>query len=424
MWAELAAALQIDPWPPVPGVVFWSALLLVCGGLIGEGVFRLLALPRIVGYGAVGMLIVMTGHGLDAGRLTGTLRLIVDLALGLLLFELGNRVNLRWLRANPALLATGLAEGLLTFAAVALALAGLGLDTAAALSCAALAVPASAATISRVATELRSAGQVTERMILLTAMNTLLAVVLNKLVNSWLHLGRFSANLAPWDAGWLQSWLYGLVQPVYTLVGSMLLAAALAQLLAWGARRLDLAHENVVLLLLGLVVLALHGARMLNLSTLAVPLLAGLLLRNASARPWLWPRHFGTAGGVLVLMLFIIVGSAWSLQALATGGLLGVALLAARGAAKTLAVVALAHWSGITLRQGLALSLGLTPLSATALVLLTDLHLNHPLLAPRVAPIVLSAIAVMTLLGPLAVQLALHISRETQAATGAPLAGR
>ncbi len=416
MWAELAAELQIQPWPPVPGVVFWSALMLVIGGALGELVFRLLALPRIVGYGAVGTLIVLAGHGLDSGRLTGTLRLVVDLGLGLLLFELGARVNLRWLRANPALLVTGLAESGLSFAAVALVLQAMGQDTAVALSCAALGVAASAATVGRVATELRSAGQVTERMIVLTALNTLLAVLLHKLVNSWLHLGHFRASLLPWDPGWVQSWTQGLVQPLYTLLGSLLLAAALARLLAWGVRRLDLRNENAVLLLLGLIVLALHGAQLLNLSTLLVPLIAGLLLRNAGPRPWVWPRHFGTAGGVLVLMLFIVVGSAWSLQALAAGGVLALALLACRGLAKAVAVVGLARWSGITWRQGGALSLALTPMSATTLVLLTDLHASHPLLAPRVAPIALSAIAIMSVLGPVAVQLALRLADECAAA--------
>ena len=71
------------------------------------------------------------------------------------------------------------------------------------------------------------------------------------------------------------------------------------------ARRLDLVDENAALLLLGLVVLALIGARLFNLSTLLVPLLAGVLLRNTTERPWVWPRHFGTAGGVLVLMMFV-----------------------------------------------------------------------------------------------------------------------
>ena len=37
--------------------------------------------------------------------------------------------------------------------------------------------------------------------------------------------------------------------------------------------------------------------------TLLVPLLAGIWLRNRSERPWVWPRHFGSAGSALVLVM-------------------------------------------------------------------------------------------------------------------------
>lgn len=402
MLANIAGYLQIQPWPPEPGLLFWSALTLVAGGLIGEVVFRRLALPRIVGYSAVGMVIALSGTGLEAGRMGGGVRLIVDLALALLLFELGSRVNLRWLRANPALLCTSAAESLLSFFAIFLSLRWIGLDTNVALACATMTVSASAAVVGRVSSELKSAGQVTERMIVLTALNTLYAVLSHRLVLGWLHL----------DAA--GEWVQGVVQPVYTFAGSVLLAIALAKLVAWVARRLELRDENSVLLLLGLIVLALTAAQLLNLSTLLVPLMAGVLLRNTTERPWVWPRHFGTAGGVMVLMLFVIVGASWSLEALALGGLAALLLLLVRGAAKALVVVGTARWSGIRARQGAALALTLTPVSGTTLVLYADLHVTHPAFAMTVAPIVLSAIAIMALLGPIAVQWGLRLAGEHQ----------
>ncbi|MBA3591706.1 cation:proton antiporter [Methylibium sp.] len=402
MLANIAGYLQIQPWPPEPGLLFWSALTLIAGGLIGEVVFRRLALPRIVGYSAVGLVIALSGNGLEAGQMGGGARLIVDLALGLLLFELGSRVNLRWLRANPALLWTSAAESLLSFAAIFFTLRWLGLDTKVALACATMTVSASAAVVGRVASELKSAGQVTERMIVLTALNTLYAVLSHRLVLGWLHL----------DAA--GEWVQGVAQPIYTFAGSVLLAVALARLVAWVARRLELRDENSVLLLLGLIVLAMTTAQLLNLSTLLVPLAAGVLLRNTTERPWVWPRHFGTAGGVLVLMLFVIVGASWSLEALALGGVAALLLLLARGAAKALVVVGMASWSGIRTRQGVALALTLTPVSGTTLVLYADLHVTHPAFAMTVAPIVLSAIAIMELLGPIAVQLGLRLAGEHQ----------
>ncbi|MES2581937.1 MAG: cation:proton antiporter [Pseudomonadota bacterium] len=406
MMDDLLAYLQITPWPLQPGVVFWSALVLVAGGSLGELVFRKAGLPRIVGYSAVGMVIAVMGQGAGEYYLGGVVRVIVDLALGLLLFELGSRVSLRWLRANPALLCTSLAEALFSFLAVFVSLRWMGLSLNVALTCATLTMATSAAVIGRVASELHSAGQVTERMVIMTAINTLFAVLLHKLIIAWLNLDT------------LGDWMQAITQPLYTFAGSVLVAALLCGLVAWIARRLDLRDENSVLLLLGLIMLALTTARMFKLSSLLVPLLAGVLLRNTSERPWVWSRHFGTAGGVLVLMLFVIVGASWSVQSLVVGGVAAIVLLLARTVAKGLVVVAGARWSGISLRQSLALTLALTPISGTALVLLADLQISHPAFATQVAPIVFSAIAIMELLGPIVVQWALRTSGELPASTG------
>ncbi|MBC7727682.1 MAG: cation:proton antiporter [Microbacteriaceae bacterium] len=387
-------------WPPRPGLLFWLALTLVGGALLGGAVHRLWGLPRIVGYGAAGMLLAGLGLGLTDGQLQGTDRLIVDLALALLLFELGSRVKLRWLKVNPALLLTSAAESLLTFGSIFAVLRWFDLAPDLAVAGAAVMGVAAAAVIGRVATEFKSAGQVTERMIVLSALNTLYAVLLLKLVIGWLHVDQRS------------DWVQGIAQPIYTFGGSVIVALLLSTTVGWVLRRFDLKDENSVLLLLGLVLLALTVARMFELSTLLVPLLAGVLLRNASERPCIWPRHFGTAGGVLVLMLFVIVGAAWSWQGLLAGAGVAGAVLLARALSKMLVLTGMARVSGIRVRQGLALGLTLTPISATSLVLLADFQLSHPVLAAQLTPFVLAALAMMALLGPVLVQGGLRLAGE------------
>jgi Kef-type K+ transport system membrane component KefB len=406
MLADLAAFLQIDPWPPDPGPLFWLSLALIAGALLGEGVQRLFGVPRIIGYGAVGIALAAGGFGLQGGALPPAVRLVVDLALGVLLFELGSRVRLAWLRDNPWLLATGLLEALVSFVAVAFVLRLFGFGWPLALTAAAIVVPVSAAVVGRVSGDLGAAGQVTERLLVLTLLNTLFGVLVHKLLSAWLHV-----DLAG-------DWVRAFSQPLWAFAGSVLLAAVLARLVGLVARRLDLRHENSVLLLLGLIVVAQMAAQALNLSTLLLPLLAGVLLRNTSDRPWVWPRHFGTAGGVLVLMLFVVVGAAWSPALLAQGLAAALVLLVVRALAKWLAVQSLARFSGLSQRQALSLSVALTPISGTALVLWLDTAATHPQAAAALAPVLLTAIGLMELLGPLAVQWGLKLAREQ--APGAP----
>lgn len=387
-------------WPPAPGMVFWQALTLVVGALLGEGAYRWLRLPRIVGYSAAGMGIAAAGFGLAGARLSPESRLVVDLALGLLLFELGSRVSLRWLRNNPALLWTSVAESLVTFGAIFAVLLAFDFDRNLALAGAALTMSASGAVIARVAAELKSSGQITERMIVLSALNTLFAVLALKLVIGWMHLDQRG------------DWVQGFSQPLYAFGGSVLIAALLSLAVRWVLRRFDVRDENAVLLLLGLILLAIASARLMNLSTVLAPLLAGVMLKNTSERPCIWPRHFGTAGGALVLMMFIVLGLSWSVAVLTAGVLAALALLLVRAAAKGVIVVATARVTGIEVRQGLALALTLTPVSATTLVLLADLQASHPDLAGTLAPVALATIAIMAIPGPLFVQWGLRFAGE------------
>ena len=382
-----------------PEKLMLLAIVLVVGALIGEAIARSTRLPRLVGYTLAGWLAVAAGQGVKL-PLNDTFRLAMDLALALLLFEIGSHVRLRWLRRNPGLLATSVLESVVAAVLVYLALTWLGEPPLVAAACAVLAVPASAAVAGRVAVELGASGQVTQRMTHLTALNTLYGV---------LALVVFKATV---EAGHAPQWQPALLALTLSTAVALLLAALLAAAVALVARRLDLGNESAVLLVLGLVLLAIGAARWLAVSTLLVPLLAGLLLRNASDRPWVWPRHFGTAGGVLVLLLFVIVGASWTPALLASGGLAALVLLAARGLGKGLVVVLLSRWAKISVKQGLALAVTLTPLSATALVMLSELIRSDAGFATTVAPVVLAAVAVVELAGPIAVQMALRHAGE------------
>ena len=373
--------------------------LLVLGALAGEVIARRSRLPRLVGYTIMGGAAALLGHGVEL-PLTGWAGRVLDLGLALLLFEIGSRLRLRWFRHNPVFLAVSLFESIAGGAFVLFVLLLLDFPPVAAMACALLAVPSGAAVAGRVAQELGADGQVTQRMGALTALNTLFGVALLTVFENAMLVGTPTGALG------------ALGRFALTALLSVVLAAALAAAVGAAARRLDLRNESAVLLVLGLVLLAVATARWIGASTLLVPLVAGVLLRNVSDRAWAWPRHFGTAGGMLVLLLFLVVGAAWSPAILAAGGLTALAVVAARAAGKSLVITALSPWTGMSLRQGAALAVALTPLSATALVMLSGFMTLHPALGAQVAPVVLTAVAVLELTGPLAVQWSLHFAGE------------
>ena len=391
-------SLITTPWALQPNTLLGAALLALLAALLGEVVWRLLRWPRMLGYGIVGTVLALAGVGASGHE--PALRLAIDGALALLLFEAGARLNLRWLARNPWLMASSVAEAALAGVAVWLVLRSFAIAPDVAAPLAIIAAAASPAVLLRVVGELHAAGQVTERLLALATLNTLYAVLAMKL---------FSAGLLLSDPG---TWLEALSPVLFSFCGSILLGAALGEGLALIARRLDLREENAMVLLLAAVLLALVAAKTLQLSALLVPLLAGIWLRNRSERPWVWPRHFGSAGGVLVLVMFVAVGSAWRLDSLVASIGIAAALVLARAVAKSLAVLALARPSGLGIGQSLCLGAALLPMSGTAWVLGLDYAARHPAAGAQLMPVLLAALALLELAAPLVVMASLRAAGE------------
>lgn len=393
--------LVTTPWTLAPDTLLGATVIAVIAALAGEAVWRVLRWPRLVGYVLVGTVLALAGRGVEGDE--PALRVAIDGALALLLFEAGARLKLRWLVRNPWLLATSVAESLLTGVAVFFVLGAFALPPDVAAPLAIVAVCVSPAVLQRVVGELHAAGQVTERLLALAALNTLYAVLAMKLLSAGLLLS---------DPG---TWLEALSPVLFSFCGSILLGAALGEGLALIARRFDLREDNSIVLLLAAVLLALVVAKTFMLSTLLVPLMAGIWLANRSERPWVWPRHFGSAGSVLVLVMFVAVSSAWTLEALAGAAGVAAAIVLARALAKGAAVLALARPSGLGIGQAACLAVALTPMSATAWVLALDFAARHPQVGALLMPVLLATLALLELASPLAVMAGLRAAGEVDA---------
>ena len=383
--------------------ILLAALTLVAAALAGEGMFKFFRWPRIIGYSLVGMVVGAVGFGVQAGALVrerSAFAIVFDMGMALLLFEVGGRVNLSWLRANPWLLATSIAEAALTFIAVTVLIISLGYDATLATAAAIIMVATSPAVVMRVTAEFKAQGQLSERLLLLAALSTVYAVVAQKFLLGWLHHA-YGHNL--WAA---------LLHPLYVFGGSALLAFVLAWAVALFEPHIDLRDEHASLLVLGLLLLMIALLRVFEMSVLLTPLLAGMWLRHRAARPLVWPRHFGSVGGVLVLLLFVITGMSLSWSSVLGGGVVALAIVAVRSLAKISVLVLLGRPSGLSMRQSAALGVALCPMSGVALALTAEIAARYPAFGATLAAMVFSTIAILELLGPLAVKWSLRRSGE------------
>jgi Kef-type K+ transport system membrane component KefB len=387
-------------WPLSVSPALWLALSLVVAVLVGEALVRYAKLPRIVGYIGIGLLLGPGGMALIPQLPETEWRLVVDLALGILLFELGSKVNLRWLKANPWLAATSLLEAGASFFAILLLLVWFDVPAVTAFVAAAIAIATSPAIVVRIVTESRAQGQVTDRLLLMTALNCIYAVILHKIAVAFMH-GETGTDL-----------VHSILAPLYLISGSALLAWLFGVTFERIHHYVGRHEETFSFVLFGMIAFATIMASTLKLSPILVLLAAGLITRYQRQRPRSFPPHFGSAGAVLVVLMFIANGLAADLGGLRYG-LLVLLFIAVRSAAKLLSVLILGHYSGIGMRQTMALGISLAPMSSVALLLTLDTSLMVPAFGSGMGLVLMSCIVILELAGPIVVQKALKAAGET-----------
>jgi Kef-type K+ transport system membrane component KefB len=390
-------------WPPEFDEPVAFGALLLTGLLGGEIVNRMLALPRITGYVVAGIVCGPFGLGLVEGPLFSQARLFVDLALGLIMFELGVRLDFAWLARNRWLSAAAVGESLGAFFAIYAALLYAGYAPLLAGCAAAVGTATSPAVVMLVAQELRASGQVTERMLLFTSVNCAVAFVTLTLLLPLVHL-EYRAD-----------WRSALLHPVYVLFGAALLGFAACQLMLWLARWLGKREDRQFVLQVGTIVLLVGLARAAGV-TVGVTLLAcGVFARNRDPGHALLPLRFGYAGQLLFVVLFVLTGASLDFGLLAPAAAAAAAFIVARFLGKSAAILAFGPLSGLRPGGAGLLSLALVPMSGLAVVMVWDTAALFPAFGTQLAAVVLSAVAILELVGPLATQFALRRAGEAGA---------
>jgi Kef-type K+ transport system membrane component KefB len=397
--------MKLDFLPQLPFALSQPVLfgaLLVLGLAAGEAARRYAALPRITGYVLAGVLLGPEATNLLSADALLDARLLVDLSIGLIVFELGFRLDFGWLRRNRWLLVTALAESVFCFAAIYATLSWFGFRPLLAAAAAAIGTATSPAVVMVVAQELRAEGQVTERMLLFTAVNSMAAYLALTLLLPFLYLEQASA------------WQDAVLHPLYLIAGSVLTGFVacllLLRLAAWIGQR----EEGQFVLLVAAVVLTVGAAHSLNLSVLLALLTLGMLARNLDRAHVLLPLRFGHGGQLFFVVLFVLTGASLEFASLATAAGVAAAFIVMRFLGKALALLAFGRLSGIRPGGAGLLAIALLPMSGLAVVMVQDTALFYPSFGRELADVVLAAVVVLELAGPLATQFALRRAGEAR----------
>jgi Kef-type K+ transport system membrane component KefB len=379
-------------------------LAMALAWMAGELIYRWTALPRIAVYGVAGF-----GFGnLAAGYLPPSeaknFMLLANLGFGLILFELGYRINLRWLRSTPWIVATSLLEAACTFAAVFAVAHLCGMERLPAALTASLAMSSSPAGLLRVLNEQGAAGQVTERALHLTALNCVMAAFTFNVVVG-IGLFQTSGDLAHAAASSLL--VLGASSGLGALFGALVpLWLRMMDTMRDPARDATLAFALAVLLLVAVTYV-------LKFSPVLAALTFGLVARHRRISLSPAQRNFGVLGDLLAVLVFFFVATRVELGHLSGGIALGLVLVLVRAVVKVGVCTAFARVSGIPARKGALSGMALMPMAVFAVLLMEQTRAMGVDLFDSLAPLA-AVMLLLDVLGPVLTQRAVVWANETR----------
>ncbi len=383
------------------------ATLILIGYACGEGLLRL-GLPRMLGYVLLGLVLGDSMLGwLDADR-RASLRLFVDVGLALLLLELGQRLDLQWMRRERWLWVIAVGEIALTWLLSFTALKLFDFTHAEAAFVAALVISTSPVVVMYMAKAEGADGQVSNRVLALATLNSLAAFVFATALSPLMRLEHEGTT-------GLAALARLLLVPSYRLAGSFALGVAAFLVFRFCARWYGKTANAQFVLALGMVVLTVGAANAFDLSVLGAMLTIGLLVKNADRARRIRHIDFGVAAEVFCVILFVVAGATAHFSGTPLVLSAACALVAARFVAKLIPVAAIAPLTPLGLSRAGVVTLALMPLSGfTALVLLDPMPVAFAHNG-RLVSVFLAAVAILEIAGPVLVQYAFRRARESHA---------
>lgn len=375
-------------WPFPVNTLFFFGFLLFCGALGGYVAHRWPWIPSITGFMVVGLFAGPNVLGLISPEALAQSRIVVDVALALILYRLGLSLDIKRFINDRSLVLISLTESALTFVAVYFCLGWFGISGLPAAVIGTIAISSSPAVLIHVAHELGASGPVTTRSMSLVALNNVIAFMAFAAVLPALY-GQAEAPL---------SIMIG--APLYQVLGSAALGAAMGWALHLAARTTKAAHQYQLALVIGAVMMTVGAALVLKLSALFAPLMLGMVVRSLERSNLVADIEFGPSFELFFIVLFVYAGANMHVSEMLNYWPAALAFVFARSGAKWLGVTLAASACRTPLQQASASGLLLMPMAGLAIGLVNTTVALFPREGLIVGSTVLAAVAILETIGP------------------------
>ena len=385
-----------------------SVGLILMSALLAGHLAQLVRVPEVTGYLLVGVLIGPASLDLISHDNLVTLGFLSEVALGLILFNIGAIFEASNFRlVGPGVVRVTLWEASLAFALVFVVLLACGLSLPLALLLGVVAMETAPATTLMVLNEYDAQGPLTERLMALVALNNVYVLVTFGVVSAALTLADASTQ------GWIATVYRSFHGLLWTTAGSVALGFLLGLLMDLMASRAKESGEAMILSI-GAVLIAVGASRWLGLSPLISTLALGATVANSSAHGDRLLRALGRADPPLYATFFVLAGAELVPSSVLGLGIVGVGYMLARTFGKIVGARIGLKGQDVPMRVRQQLGYCLVSSSSLAVGLTIQIRLGFPEYAATVTGIVLAAVVIFESIGPLLTRRALIVTEEAR----------
>ncbi|MBA4117868.1 MAG: hypothetical protein C0514_03115 [Candidatus Puniceispirillum sp.] len=386
-------------------------VLLLGGVLAGMLANRFSWVPTVTAFMAVGFILGPHGTGFLTPTMLSESKILIEIALGLILYELGTQLHPYELLKFHLLTWTAVLESLFSLACVSGLMITFGYPVSISFLVGAIVVSSSPAVLIHTAEEMRADGPVMRKAKTLIAANNIFSFVMVTVILPF----TLAQGITPTSKNLVLLPLYNMLMAIILGVGVAWAATRVASLLRAHDGRYRFA------IVIGAVILTIGLATMTQSSTLFATLSLGVATR------WLEKRHqrlsdigVGEGGELFLIILFVMAGAEINPQALAVAGFIPLALVIMRCAGKYIGIFAVNTLSGRDSSETQALTLMLTPMAGMAIGIASMLSSLAPSIGSQISTLVVAMVAIFETLGPFAVSRAIRLTGEAGKNTPQP----
>ncbi|MDE1152668.1 MAG: hypothetical protein PW788_09040 [Micavibrio sp.] len=371
----------------------------VCGGMVAT---RIKWMPTITAFMLLGFIIGPHCLGLITTEMLHASQVLTQIALGLILYKLGNMLHPQAMLKSRKLMMSSLFETLFSFMLPFLLMLAFHYDIVLSALIGAIAVSSSPAVLVHVSEELGAKGPVTDRAKSLVALNNLFSFII------------FSAVIPFALVGADQGLDEVLALPLYRLLGAGVIGTCVAWLSIRMSRSLHVREQHYrFAIVIGSVMLTIGLCGMLNMSALLAPLVLGIATRwFESAKHNLSRIGLGEGGDLFYIVLFVMAGAKIDLVGLWSLGLLPLCLVLVRSCGKISGIFLSSFYTQFERPQLTATSLLLIPMAGMAIGLVATTTNMLPEIGAKISTIVFAMVAIFETVGPFAAAHAFKVCGE------------